>query len=57
MVTSSTQDRAEEENPSEAMEIVSYCIKSGGMSRKLGIGEIPFHQVMSGDSDDIQNHR
>ena len=42
--------------PSEAMGIVSYCTKSGRMSRKLGIGEIPFHhQAMSGDIDDIQD--
>ena len=40
------------------MEIVSSCTKSGRMSRKLGIGEIPFdHQVMSGDIDEIQDHR
>ena len=40
------------------MEIVPYCTKSGRMSRKLGVGEIPFHhQVMSGDIDDIQDHR
>ena len=26
--------------PSEAMEIVCHCTKSGRMSRKLGIGEI-----------------
>ena len=44
--------------PSEAMEIVSYCTKSGRVSRKLGIEEIPFHnQVTSGDIDDIQDHR
>ena len=42
----------------EAMEIASYCTKSGRMSRKLGIGEIYFHhQAMSGDIDYIQYHR
>ena len=42
----------------EGMEIVSYCTKSGHMSRKLGIGEILFqHHVMSDDIDDIQDHR
>ena len=48
------------EYPSEAVEIVSFCTKSGRMSRKLGIGEIPFHhQVMSINSgiDDIQDPR
>ena len=40
------------------MGIVFYCTKRGRMSRKLGIGEIPFHhQVMSADIDDIQDHR
>ena len=44
--------------PSEAMEIVCHCTKSGRMSRKLGIGVIPFyHGVMSGDIDDIQDYR
>ena len=44
--------------PSDAMEIVSYCTKSGHMSRKLGIGKKPFHhQVMSGDIDHIQDPR
>ena len=44
--------------PSEAMEIVSNCTKSGRMSRKSGIGQIPFHhQVLSGDIDDIQHYR
>ena len=44
--------------PSEAMEIVSPCTKSNRISRKLGIGEIPFHhQAMSGDIDRIQDHR
>ena len=45
-------------HPSEAMEIVSYWTKSGHMFRKLGVGDIPLHhQVMSGDIDDIQEHR
>ena len=40
------------------MGIVFYCTKRGRMSRKLGIGEIPFHhQVMSGDIDDIKYDR
>ena len=44
--------------PSEAMEIVSSCTKSGRMYRKLGIGEMRYHhQVNSGDFDDIQYHR
>ena len=47
-----------EKRLSAAIDIVSYCTKSGRMSRKLRIGEIPFrHQVMSGDIDDIQDHR
>ena len=38
--------------------LVFYCAKSGRMSRKLGIGETPFHhQVMSGDIDNLQDHR
>ena len=48
----------EREYPSEAMEIASYCTRSGRMSRNLGVGQIPFHhQVMSGDIDSIQDHR
>ena len=27
------------------------------MSRKLGIGEIPFHHHIAGDIDDVQDHR
>ena len=44
--------------PFEVMESVSSCTKSGRMSRKSGIGEIPIHhQVISGDIDEIQHHR
>ena len=43
--------------PSEVMDIVSYCTKSGRMSQ-VGVGEMPYHhQVMSDDIDDIQNPR
>ena len=43
--------------PSEAIEVVSYCTQNGRMSRKLGIGEIPFHHHIAGDIDDVQDHR
>ena len=49
----------EKDYPSEVMEIVYYCTKSGRMSRKLVSGKyLAFHhQVMSDDIDDIQDSR
>ena len=54
VVASSTQNRASKET------ILARpwrnCTKSGRMSRKLGIGEIFHHQIMSGNIDDSQDH-
>ena len=44
--------------PSDAMDIAYHCTRNGRMLRTLGIGKIPSHrQRMSGDIDDIQDHR
>ena len=44
--------------PLEAVETASSCTKRARMSRTLGVGEIDLHhQVMSGDIDNIQDHR